>query len=258
MTTRIRTLAGDVFLPTAALAVAALCWWAVTIVGDVPSFVLPSPGAVVARLTGNPTLYAHNAWYTLEKVVYGGSVGIAAGFLLAVLVASLPWFRTAVYPYLVTVRVLPKIAVAPLLLIYLGTGTETAVIFVALITFFPLVLNTAAGLERAPSAHRDLLRSVDAGPLERIVYVDLPYALPDVFAGLKQSVTLAVVGAVVAEWVIADRGLGFLILMGSENVRPDVMLAALAVLLALGLALYGTVVLVQRGVKRWLGLEASG
>ncbi|ELZ15295.1 binding-protein-dependent transporters inner membrane component [Haloterrigena salina JCM 13891] len=258
MTTRIRTLAGDVFFPTAALAVAALCWWAVAVVGDVPAFVLPAPGAVVARLVGNPTLYVHNAWYTLEKVLYGGSVGIAAGFLLAVLVAYLPWFRTAVYPYLVAVRVLPKLAVAPLLLIYLGTGTETAVVFVALITFFPLVLSTAAGLERAPSAHRDLLRSVDAGPLERIVYVDLPYALPDVFAGLKQSVTLAVVGAVVAEWVIADRGLGFLILMGSENVRPDVMLAALAVLLALGLSLYGTVVLVQRGVRRWLGLEATG
>ncbi|QRV16392.1 ABC transporter permease [Haloterrigena salifodinae] len=258
MTTRIRTLAGDVFFPTAALAVAVLCWWAVTVVGDVPAFVLPAPGAVVARLVGNPTLYVHNAWYTLEKVLYGGSVGIAAGFLLAVLVAYLPWFRTAIYPYLVAVRVLPKIAVAPLLLIYLGTGTETAVVFVALITFFPLVLSTAAGLERAPSAHRDLLRSVDAGPLERIVYVDLPYALPDVFAGLKQSVTLAVVGAVVAEWVIADRGLGFLIQMGSENVRPDVMLAALAVLLALGLALYGAVVLVQRGVKRWLGLEVAG
>ncbi|RKD94841.1 ABC transporter permease [Halopiger aswanensis] len=251
-----RHAALDVLAPTAALAVGMLCWWAVTAAGTVPSFILPSPTAVAAQLLGNPELYAQNALSTLEKVVYGGSVGIATGFLLAVLVAYLPWVRTAVYPYLVAVRVLPKIAVAPLLLIYLGTGTQTAIVFVALIAFFPLVLNTAAGLDRAPTEHRELLRSVDAGALERIVYVDLPYALPDVFAGLKQSVTLAVVGAVVGEWVIADDGLGFLVLMGSENVRPEVMLAALSVLLALGLALYGSVVLVQRGIRRRLGLEA--
>lgn len=257
MTTRTRTLAGDALYPLLALAVGILCWWALTAVGDVPAFVLPAPTDVAARLLGNPELYARNAWYTLEKVAYGGSVGIAGGFLLAVLVAYLPWVRTAVYPYLVAVRVVPKIAVAPLLLIYLGTGTATAVVFVALIAFFPLVLNAAAGLDGAPAVHRDLLRSVDAGPLERIVFVDLPYALPDVFAGLKQSVTLAVVGSVVAEWVIADDGLGYLVLMGSENVRPDVMLAALSVLLLEGLALYGAVVLLQRGVYRRLGFDPS-
>ncbi|WP_226481598.1 ABC transporter permease [Natrinema amylolyticum] len=257
MTTSVRTLAGDAFYPLLALVVGTLCWWGVTAVGDVPSFVLPPPTAVAARLLGNPTLYARNAAYTLEKVVCGGSAGIVGGFLLAVLVAYLPRVRTAVYPYLVAVRVVPTIAVAPLLLIYLGTGTATAVVFVALIAFFPLVLNTAAGLDRAPTAHRELLRSVDAGTLERIVFVDLPYALPDVFAGLKQSVTLAVVGSVVAEWVIADDGLGFLVLMGSENVRPDVMLAALAVLLLEGLVLYGVVVLLQRWAYRWLGLGST-
>ncbi|WP_459810756.1 ABC transporter permease [Halopiger thermotolerans] len=252
-----RRAAADVLAPTAALAVGVLCWWLVTAAGAVPSFILPSPTAVAAQLLGSPELYARNVLSTLEKVVYGGSVGVVAGFLLAVLVAYLPWFRTAVYPYLVAVRVLPKIAVAPLLLIYLGTGTTTAIVFVALITFFPLVLNTAAGLDRAPTEHRDLLRSVDAGALERFAVVDLPYALPDVFAGLKQSVTLAVVGAVVGEWVIADDGLGFLVLMGSENVRPEVMLAALSVLIGMGLALYGAVVLVQRGVRRWLGFDVA-
>ncbi|TYL40134.1 ABC transporter permease [Natronococcus pandeyae] len=253
MTDRVRAAAGDILLPTLALAVGVLAWWAVTVVGDVPPFVLPGPETVAAQLFENWTLYAWNAWYTLEKVVYGGAVGIVGGFLLAVAIAYLPWARTAVYPYLVTVRVVPKIAVAPLLLIYLGTGTATAVVFVALVTFFPLVLNTVAGLDAAPDAHRELLRSVDAGPIARIRYVDVPYAMPDVFAGLKQSVTLAVVGAVVAEWVIADDGLGFLVLMGAENVRPDVMLAALVTLLLEGLLLYGAVVLAQRAAERRLG-----
>lgn len=255
MRNRIRVGVGDLVSPTIALVAGILCWWAVTAVGNVPAFLLPSPGTVGAQLSGNPTLYVRNARRTLEKVVYGGSVGVLAGFVLSAFVAYVPWFRTAVFPYLVAVRVLPKVAVAPLLLIYLGTGTTTAVVFVALITFFPLVLNTAAGLDNASPAHHELLRSVDAGAIDRIRYVDVPYALPDVFAGLKQSVTLAVVGAVVAEWVIADDGLGFLILIGSENVRPDVMIAALVVLLLEGILLYGTVALLQRGVQRRLGLE---
>ncbi len=252
---RVRAAAADVLYPASALCVGIALWWTIVTFADVPSFVLPSPRAVAAQLLRNPTLYAHNAWDTLEKVVYGGVVGVLAGFLLAAFVAYVPWFRRAIYPSLVTVRVVPKLAIAPLLLIYLGTGTTTATVFVALVTFFPLVLSTAAGLDRAPAEHHDLLRSVDASTLERIAYVDVPYALPDVFAGLKQSVTLAVVGAVVAEWVVADDGLGFIILLGSENVRPEVMLAALVVLLLEGLALYGVVVLAQRGVLRWVGLE---
>ncbi len=258
MTERITVTGSGAVYPASALCAGVALWWAITALGDIPSFLLPAPDAVAARLLGNPELYLVNALYTLEKVVYGGAIGIGAGISLAAFVAYVPWFRRAVYPYLVTVRVLPKLAIAPLLLIYLGTGMTTAIVFVALITFFPLVLNTAAGLDRTPTAHHDLLRSVDAGPIERILYVDVPYAVPDIFAGLKQSVTLAVVGAVVAEWVVADNGLGFLILMGSENVRPDVMLAALVVLLFVGLALYGVVVLVQRCVHERLGLETVG
>lgn len=258
MNRRIRITATDAVYPAIALCLGVVCWWAIALVTDVPSFVFPPPDAVVARLVGNPGLYLTNAWYTLEKAVYGGAIGVASGIALAAFVAYVPWFRRAVYPYLVTVRVLPKLAIAPLLLIHIGTGMATAVVFVALITFFPLVLNTAAGLDRAPTEHRELLRSVDAGPLERILYVDAPHAIPDVFAGLKQSVTLAVVGAVVAEWVVADNGLGFLVLMGSENVRPDIMLAALLVLLVEGLLLYGAVVLAQRSMNDRLNLENVG
>jgi NitT/TauT family transport system permease protein len=249
----------DALLPVSALGVGVLGWLALTGILSVPSFLLPSPVAVASRLTGAPGLFLRNAWFTLEKVLYGGAIGVAVGFVLALLVAYLPWFRRAIYPYLVTVRVLPKIAVAPLLLIYLGTGMATAVVFVALIAFFPLVLSTSAGLDRLPEAHLDLLRSVDASAFAEF-RVRLRYALPDVFAGLKQSVTLATVGAVIAEWVIADSGLGFLILLASENVQTDLMLAALVVLVAEGLALYGAVVAVQRlvAVREVQPTDASG
>lgn len=252
MRERVRSAAGDVLYPTGALGVGVVLWWITVAVADIPPFLLPPPDAVAARLVGNTALFLDNAWLTLEKIAYGGAVGAASGFVLAVLVASLPWFRRAVYPYLVTVRVVPKVAIAPLLLIYLGTGTTTAIVFIALIAFFPLVLSTAAGLDRVPSEQLDLLRSVDAGPVRTFLRVRLPYALPDVFAGLKQSVTLAVVGAVVAEWIVADSGLGYLILLASENVQTDLMLAALVVLLVEGLALYGAVVALQRGATRYV------
>jgi len=248
MATRTRPVAADILYPGAALVAFLLVWWVVAAVLELPRFLLPHPGAVGSRLFGNPGLFVTHTWATLEKVLYGGAAGVAAGFGLAALLANLPLLRRGVYPYLVTVRVLPKVAVAPLLLIYLGTGTLTAVVFVALISFFPMVLSTAAGLDRTPASHRDLLRTVNASRLALFVRAELPYAVPDVFAGLKQSVTLAVIGAVVAEWVVADSGLGNLILLGSENLQTDLMLAALAVLVAVGLVLYGLVALLQRRI----------
>jgi NitT/TauT family transport system permease protein len=238
--------ASDALLALGAFGAGIAIWWITTAAFSVPPFLLPSPVDVASLLIGNPGLYARNALFTLEKILYGGTVGVVGGFVLAICMAYLPWFRRAIYPYLVTARVLPKIAIAPVLLIYLGTGMGTAVVFVALIAFFPLVLSTVAGLDRTPAEQHALLRSVNADPIRTIVHVDLRYALPDVFAGLKQSVTLSVIGAVVAEWIVADDGLGFLILLGSENVRADVMIAALFVLLVLGLSLYAIVAWIQR------------
>jgi len=238
----------DVVLPVSGLVVAVACWWGVTLALAIPPYVLPSPALVGARLAGNPGLYLSHAAETLEKVAVGGATGVASGFVLALVVSEVSLLRRAIYPYLVAARVLPKIAIAPILLIYLGVGFGTAVLFVALIVFFPVVVGTAAGLDRTPDAHLDLLRSVDADPIRTFLAVRLPHALPDVFAGVKQSVTLAVVGAVVAEWILSNDGLGSLILVASENVQVDVMLAALAVLLPMGLLLYGGVSLCYRAV----------
>lgn len=255
MTVADRVPAASLALPAATFVAGVVGWWLVTAVWSVPAFVLPSPAAVAGRLADSPALYATNAVATLEKVVAGGAVGIGGGGAVAVAVSRSRLVRRAVGPYLVAARVLPKVAVAPLLLIYVGVGAGTATLFVALVSFFPMVVSTTAGLRRLPAEQRELLRSVDAGALRSFLAVELPYARPDVFAGVKQSVTLSVVGATVAEWVVSTEGLGYLILVASENVQPDVMLASLAVLVAIGLSLYGGVVLLQRAVARRLPLE---
>lgn len=247
----------DVLPPIVAVVVLVGSWALFTALAEVPSFLLPAPTAVAGRLTGNPELYATNALATLERVIYGGAIGIGGGFVLAVVVTFVRPLRYALLPYIVTVRVLPKIAIAPALLIYFGTGRTTSLLFVAVIAFFPMALSTIAGLERVDRRYADLLRSVDANPIRTFYAVELRFAMPDIVSGLKQSVTLAVVGAVVAEWVVVDDGLGALVLVASENLLTDVMLAALVVLLVEGLALYGLVVLLERRLLWYTSAESD-
>lgn len=235
-------------LPATALAVGVVAWWALVELASVPAYLLPSPVAVASSLLNRYALYARNAWVTLQTAVGGGLVGALFGFLAAVAVVHSTVLRRAVYPYLVAARVLPKIAVAPVLLVYMGTGGATALVFVSLIAFFPVFVASAAGFEETPEAYLDLLDSVEAGPIRTLLFVRLPAALPAVFAGLKQATALSVVGAVVAEWILTDEGLGFLVLVASENVQPAAVLAAVVVLFAEGLALYGLVALAQRRV----------
>ncbi len=230
----------------AGVVVGIVAWWAITVALQPPAYLLPPPSSVAGRLAGNPDLYLRNAAITLEKILVGGSLGAVAGILLGSLIAHVELLRNALMPYLVTMRVLPKIAIAPVLLLYLGLGMETAVLFVAIISVFPVVISTAAGFERVPDRHLDLLNSVDADPISVFVRVRARYALPDVFAGLKQAVALAVIGAIVAEWILSTSGLGYLILVSAENLQTSVLLAALALLLVVGLGLYGAMAGIQR------------
>lgn len=241
----------QILVPLCAFALVVVGWWGLTGPVGVPRYLLPSPSAVASQVTSNADLYVRNAGHTVWKILVGCGTGATAGFVLAVTVFYRPLLRRSLLPYLVTLRVLPTIAVAPLLLIYVGVGTTAVVVFVSLIVFFPMVVNTVAGLERASEREMDLLRSVSADGFVASLSVRLPYALPDVFSGLKQAVTLAVVGAIVAEWVVGSNGLGYLILVASENVQPAVMITALVALEILGLALYAVVVAVQRSIP-WL------
>jgi len=244
-----RVPAARVSLPVAALAAGVAAWWAAVAMFGVPRYLLPAPGAVAARLAGQPDLYLRSARATLRTVLAGGAVGVWAGFCAAAVMVTSSTLRRALFPYLVTARVLPKVAIAPLLLVYLGTGTGTALAFVALVAFFPTFVSSAAGLRETPEAYLDLLRSVNAGRAETLAFVRVPAALPAIFAGLKQSAALAVVGAVVAEWIVTDEGLGYLVLVGAENVQTDLVMAAVVVLFVEGMAVYGLVAAVERRVS---------
>lgn len=236
--------------PVMALASAVAVWAAFVTLLDVPAYLLPHPVDVGRRLVDNPGLYVDSAWATLVKVAIGGALGTAVGFLVGVAVGEIPPLWRAVSPYLVAARVLPIVSIAPLLIVYLGIGFWTGVAFVTLMALFPMAVSTAAGFRQTPEAALDLVDSVDAPRHRVLLSVRLPYAAPDLVAGLRQSVTLAVVGAVLAEWLVSDSGLGYLILVASENVRPDVLLASLSLVFVIGFALYGAVGLLGARVRK--------
>lgn len=236
--------------PVMALGSAIVLWAAFVSLFDVPPYLLPHPTAVGRRLVGNPGLYIDATGATLLKVFVGGAAGTTVGFCIGVAVGEIPPLWRAISPYLVAARVLPIVSLAPLLIIYLGIGFWTGVAFVTLMSLFPMAVSTAAGFRQTPREALDLADSVDAPRLRVLRSVRLPYAAPDLVAGLRQSVTLAVVGAVLAEWLVSDSGLGYLILVASENVRPDVLLASLVLVFAIGFSLYGAVGLLGSRVRR--------
>lgn len=241
-------------LPGVILGVVVAGWWLLTASGAVPAYLFPTPEAVAATLFDHPGLYARNGWVTLQRALVGGTLGAAFGFAFGVAVDLIPWLRRALYPYLVTARVLPKLAVAPLLLIYFGTGWTTGLVFVVVVTVFPMTVTTVTGLDATPSRHCDLAASVRADWWTVFLRIRLPNALPDVFGGVKQAAVLSVVGAVVAEWVVSTRGLGALLLLALANVQPAEMVAALLVLFCEGFAVYALVVLLERALT-WRAIE---
>lgn len=236
--------------PVLALGSGIVLWALFVSLFDVPPYLLPHPIEVARRLVESPGLYIDSTGATLLKVFVGGAAGTTVGFCIGVAVGEIPPLWRAISPYLVAARVLPIVSLAPLLIIYLGIGFWSGVAFVTLMSLFPMAVSTAAGFRQTPQEAVDLVDSVDASRLRVLRSVRLPYAAPDLVAGLRQSVTLAVVGAVLAEWLVSDSGLGYLILVASENVRPDVLVASLVLVLCIGFTLYGAVGLLGSRVRR--------
>ncbi|MFB6165704.1 MAG: ABC transporter permease [Haloarculaceae archaeon] len=232
----------------ALLAVAALWALAATVVPHARLF-LAGPVAVARSLASAPGLYLSAATATAAKLATGWALDALAGATLGAVVALVPPLRTVVATYLVGFRVLPVIAFAPVLLVWLGVSFASGVVIVAASTFFPVAVGTAAGLRQLPTVQRDLLASVDA-PARAAMRVRLRYAAPTLFAGVKLSIVTALAGVIVAEWFVASAGLGVLVLQQTRSFQSALALGAVAVAFAIGASLFGLASLAQRSL-RW-------
>jgi len=219
----------------------------------VPAFILPPPSQIGMALYrgGASGIYLHHVWITLAETLLGFVLGSAVAFLTGTVLAASRPTEYYLYPYIVMFQNMPKVALAPLIIIWFGLGLGSKVVSAALIAFFPLLVNTIAGLRSADEDRVDLMRSLGASQMQIFWMLRLPSALPFLMAGLEVAMVFALVGAIVAEFVGAEAGLGMLI--QSRNFSMDVAgeFAVLFILAVLGLALNAVVVLVRRRVLFW-------
>jgi len=242
-----------VALPSITLVVLLVLWDRAVVHFQIPSTLLARPLDVLSELAyglKSGTLLIHT-WVTLQEVFYGFLVGALAGFALGALVAESTWTRLALYPFLVAFQMIPKVAIAPLFIIWLGYGVSSKVAFTASITFFPVVINTIAGLRSVDSEVLEMMRVFRATRWQAFYRVKLRFALPYLFASLEVAMVLSVIGAIVAEFVGATKGLGYLILQEMHQLETARVFAVLIVLSVVGIILSWVIRVIARAALFW-------
>jgi NitT/TauT family transport system permease protein len=236
------------------LALSVFVLWEIIVrVRHIPPALLPTPSAVLTRLFDNFALLAKQALPTTLETIVAFAIASVLGIFLAFLVCAWRLARDMLYPNIVVFQLIPKIALAPLFIVWLGIGSQSRVIFSVFISFFPVVVATLTGLL---AVDRDLLRlcrAVGASQRNTYLQVRFPAAVPHIFAGLKIAVTFAMIGIIVGEFITAQAGLGYMIMFAASQAEMELILAAITMLCVIGLALYGLVVLAERFALRRYG-----
>lgn len=231
--------------PLLAVLVLVLAWQAACVVLAIPSYVLPSPVEILDAIAQNWRSLLGHAGVTFWESLLGFLLGVVVGLPLAVLITTSPLLARTVYPLLVASQAVPKVALAPIFVVWFGFGLLPKVLIAFSIAFFPVVVNTIAGLERTPTDMIRLMRSLGSSPLEIFWRVRIPMASPYIFAGLKISSAFAVVGAIVGEFIAATDGLGYLQMIANNNLQIPLLFGCLVLLSLLGGAIYYLVVAIE-------------
>jgi NitT/TauT family transport system permease protein len=217
----------------------------------IPDIVLPSPLDIGSYFLRRHQLLVAHLWPTLLQTIWGFLLAVVGGVLLAILVSLTEFGRRSVMPLLIVAQIVPKIAVAPLLMLWFGLGDLSRVLIAFLVAFFPIVINTVSGLNSVSPEVELLGRAFSRSRWQFFRRIQWPQALPYVFDGMKVSITLAVIGVIVAEFVSSQRGLGYLIIFANGQLDTVMMMTAIAVLSAMGLVLYGVIALLNRVIVYW-------
>lgn len=228
-----------------------LLWEIAARLFKMPSYILPAPSEILAELANRRSQYANAALYTLQPMLIGFAFAVVIGVALALIVAFSRTMEKTVYPLLVFFQIVPKIAVAPLFIIWFGFGLVPKVLLVFLLSFFPVVVSAIAAFRSVDPDILDLARSTGAGRWRTFVKVQIPHALPTLFTGFKVAAALSATAAVVAEFVASDRGLGYLLLEANGNLNTSMAFGSVFVLTALGFSLYAAVEIAEQLMIPW-------
>jgi NitT/TauT family transport system permease protein len=217
----------------------------------VQQYLLPPPSVIARDLWANWPRVAAGSWLTTVNMIAGFLLGVAVGIPLAMILAYSSFFERSLYPIIVFLQIVPKIAIAPLFIIWFGFGILPKILLVFLLTFFPIVVNAVVGFKSIDPGVMELARSTGAGTLRTFVKVRFPGALPSIFVGLKVAAALASTAAVVAEFVASDNGLGYLIVTYNGQLMTPMVFAAIIVLGVIGLVFYYLIELLEHVVVPW-------
>ena len=245
-------------LPVVGLAALLLAWHFYVVAFNVAPAVLPRPGVVGESIIKNWRLLMEEGRITLLESLYGFLLAFFLGVPLAVAISSSRTLNLMFYPLLIATQSLPKVALAPLILVWLGMGLESKLAIAWLVAFFPIVVDTATGLRNTPAEFLDLAASVRANGWQTFWKIRFPAALPFVLSGCKVAITLAVIGAVIGEFIGSNEGLGNLLLVANSQVNVPLAFAALFGLAVIGIGLYAAVVAVELALKPWFGEARHG
>ena len=237
--------------PLLLLAAAAGGWEALARLGGIENYLLPAPSEVAQALVEDRHLLLSDTWVTSREVVLGFALALALGIAIAIALHLSPLLRRAFYPLVVASQAVPVIVIAPILVIWFGFGIAPKLIVIALICFFPVVVNTLDGFASVDRAQVRMLRTLDASRADVFRYLELPSALPYLFSGAKIAVAVAVIGAVFGELVGSDAGLGHAIQVGTAELLTARVFAAVLILSVMAIALFGLVAALERWALPW-------
>ncbi len=217
----------------------------------VRSIILPSPSRIVETLIERHDLLLANLWPSLYLTVIGFALSVGGGILVAVLITYSSFLRRGFYPIIIVSQVVPKISIAPLFIVWFGTGAVSCLLLAFLITFFPMTINSALGFQSIDEDIHLMARTFMASPWQVFWKIRMPNALPHIFGGMKISITLAIIGVIVSEFVASQQGIGYLIKLAGGMLDTPLMMASITILSIAGLLLYGLIALVEQRAVYW-------
>jgi len=251
LVTRSVRVLGASWRPALVLVTVVAAWWFVTWREMVPAYLVPAPQDVLTTLWADRTLLLEHTWVTTQETLIGFVLAAVIGVATAVLLVYSPTAEKSLYPLILFAQVIPKIAIAPILVVWFGFGLTPKVVLAVLIAFFPVVVSAVAGLRSVDPELLELSATMGASRWKTFVKIRFPSALPSLMSGLKVAVTLAVVGAVVGEFVGADRGLGYVLLLASGNLDAPLLFADLILMSLIGVVLFVLVEALEAVVIPW-------
>lgn len=244
-------LAQAIVPPALFLAALVILWAIGSAAGVVPNYLLPSPAAIANEFVNNSGVLLKHAGATTIEALSGFAIGSIAGVVMATALTFSPVLRDAFYPYALISRAIPFIVFTPLVVVLLGRGMPPIIAIVAFSVYFPTFLNMMRGLSAADADYHEMLHTLSATPLQRLRLIDFPVAMPYLFAALKVSASGAFISALVTEWIGANTGLGYLVVVSGQYFKLPTMWAAIFTSALLTLALLGAVTLCEKLLGRY-------